>query len=116
MGRWPLGAQTRRRIGFSPMRCSSVAQTSIGLSGCWARASATACSSFFKRLPLFRRGRGRVARAGLLHHAFAETYGIKYDKAVACLVKDRDALLAFYDVPAEHWKHLRTTNPIESSR
>src|SRR3954471_13228054 len=47
MGRWPLGAQTRRRIGFSPMRCSSVAQTSIGLSGCWALASATACSSFF---------------------------------------------------------------------
>src|SRR3954469_22781064 len=34
MGRWPLGAQTRRKIGFSPMRCSSVAQTSIGVSGC----------------------------------------------------------------------------------
>src|SRR3954465_10174944 len=43
--------------------------------------------------------------------AFVETYGVKYDKAVACLVKDRDALLAFYDFPAEHWKHLRTTNP-----
>ena len=41
--------------------------------------------------------------------------GSEYDKAVACLVKDRDALLAFYDVPAEHWKHLRTTNPIEST-
>ena len=40
--------------------------------------------------------------------AFVETYGVKYDKAVACLVKDRDALLAFYDFPAEHWKHLRT--------
>src|ERR1044071_3088682 len=47
--------------------------------------------------------------------AFVETYGVKYDKAVACLVKDRDALLAFYDFPAEHWKHLRTTNPIEST-
>src|SRR3954465_11761309 len=46
--------------------------------------------------------------------AFVETYGVKYDKAVACLAKDRDALLAFYDFPAEHWKHLRTTNPIES--
>ncbi len=34
----------------------------------------------------------------------------KYDKAVECLTKDRDALLAFYDFPAEHWKHLRTTN------
>ena len=47
--------------------------------------------------------------------AFVETYGVKYDKAVACLVKDRDALLAFYDFPAEHWKHLRTTNPMEST-
>ena len=47
--------------------------------------------------------------------AFVETYGVKYDKAVACLMKDREALLAFYDFPAEHWKHLRTTNPIESS-
>ena len=46
---------------------------------------------------------------------FVETWGIKYDKAVECLVKDRDALLAFYDFPAEHWKHLRTTNVIESS-
>ena len=47
--------------------------------------------------------------------AFVETWGIKYDKAVDCLIKDRDALLAFYDFPAEHWKHLRTTNVIESS-
>src|SRR5437773_6910752 len=47
--------------------------------------------------------------------AFVETWGVKYDKAVECLSKDRDALLAFYDFPAEHWKHLRTTNVIESS-
>jgi putative transposase len=47
--------------------------------------------------------------------AFVETYGVKYDKAADCLTKDRDALLAFYDFPAEHWKHLRTTNPIEST-
>ncbi len=47
--------------------------------------------------------------------AFAETWGVKYDKAVECLIKDRDALLTFYDFPAEHWKHLRTTNVIESS-
>ena len=46
---------------------------------------------------------------------FVELYRVKYDKAVACLQKDRDALLAFYDFPAEHWKHLRTTNPIEST-
>jgi transposase-like protein len=47
--------------------------------------------------------------------AFVHSYGVKYDKAVECLVKDRDALLAFYDFPAEHWQHLRTTNPIEST-
>jgi putative transposase len=45
---------------------------------------------------------------------FAEKYGAKYDKAVTCLMKDRDALLTFYDFPAEHWDHLRTSNPIES--
>ena len=42
-------------------------------------------------------------------------YGAKYDKATACLAKDRAGLLTFYDFPAEHWKHLRTTNPIEST-
>lgn len=45
---------------------------------------------------------------------FLETYGVKYERAVAKLVKERDELLAFYDFPAEHWKHIRTTNPIES--
>jgi ABC-type uncharacterized transport system substrate-binding protein len=45
---------------------------------------------------------------------FAEKYGAKYEKAVACLTKDREALLAFFDFPAEHWDHLRTSNPIES--
>ena len=43
-----------------------------------------------------------------------ETYGAKYPKACECLAKDREELLAFYDFPAEHWRHLRTTNPIES--
>jgi putative transposase len=46
---------------------------------------------------------------------FVETYRTKYDKAVDCLTRDRDVLLAFYDFPAEHWTHLRTTNPIEST-
>ena len=45
---------------------------------------------------------------------FAEKYRAKYGRAVECLARDRDALLAFYDFPAEHWDHLRTTNPIES--
>ena len=46
---------------------------------------------------------------------FLEAYGPKYDKAAACLAKDRGVLLTFYDFPAEHWKHVRTTNPIEST-
>jgi putative transposase len=45
---------------------------------------------------------------------FVEKYAAKYPKAVECLTKDRDALLAFFDFPAEHWDHLRTSNPIES--
>jgi putative transposase len=45
---------------------------------------------------------------------FEKKYGAKYKDAVECLTKDRDALLAFYDYPAEHWDHVRTTNPIES--
>ena len=45
---------------------------------------------------------------------FVEKYGAKYARAAECLTKDRVALLAFYDFPAEHWDHLRTTNPIES--
>lgn len=45
---------------------------------------------------------------------FVELYKAKYPKAVQCLLKDKDDLLAFYDFPAEHWVHIRTTNPIES--
>jgi len=47
--------------------------------------------------------------------AFIAAYEVKYDKAAECLAKDRQALLAFYDFPPEHWKHLRTSNPIEST-
>jgi transposase-like protein len=46
---------------------------------------------------------------------FLATYGAKYPQACECLAKDREALLCFYDFPAEHWGHLRTTNPIEST-
>ena len=55
------------------------------------------------------------AGAEMAFDAFIESHSGKYEKAVNCLAKDRDALLAFYDFPAEHWKHLRTTNPIEST-
>jgi transposase-like protein len=58
---------------------------------------------------------GTRAEADAAFDFFAETYGVKYDKAVAKLIKDRDVLLAFYDFPAEHWKHIRTSNPIEST-
>jgi putative transposase len=46
---------------------------------------------------------------------FAATFQAKYPKAVECLLKDKDEMLAFYDFPAEHWQHLRTSNPIEST-
>ena len=46
---------------------------------------------------------------------FLATYRPKYPAATSCLEKDREALLAFYDFPAEHWIHIRTTNPIEST-
>src|SRR5947209_18525813 len=50
----------------------------------------------------------------LAFDAFVETWGVKYEKPVDCLTKDRDALLALYDFPAEHCNHLRTTTPIET--
>lgn len=54
----------------------------------------------------------RAAEDALDH--FCEVFDAKHPKAVECLVKDRDELLAFYNFPAEHWVHIRTTNPIES--
>ena len=56
--------------------------------------------------------RGDAERA---FDAFIEAYELKYERAAHCLAKDREPLLTFYDFPAEHWKHLRTTNPIEST-
>jgi transposase-like protein len=46
---------------------------------------------------------------------FVNAYEAKYPKAAQCLQKDKDSLLTFYDFPAEHWRHIRTTNPIEST-
>jgi putative transposase len=45
---------------------------------------------------------------------FVATYQSKYPKATECLLKDQEQRMAFYDFPAEHWQHLRTSNPIES--
>ena len=55
----------------------------------------------------------RAAAEGAVN-VFVEKYGAKYPRAAECLTKAQDALLAFYDFPAEHWDHLRTSNPIES--
>jgi putative transposase len=55
------------------------------------------------------------AEANAAFDFFIKAYGVKYDRAVKCLIKDRADLLAFCDFPAEHWKHIRTTNPIEST-
>ena len=55
------------------------------------------------------------AEADRAFDLFAATYQAKYPKAAECLTKDRDVLLTFYDFPAEHWMHIRTTNPIEST-
>jgi len=55
------------------------------------------------------------AQAEKAFDRFVKGYGAKYPKAVECLKKDRAALLAFYDFPAEHWTHIRTSNPIEST-
>ena len=49
------------------------------------------------------------------YELFLRTYETKYPKATDCLLKDRESLLAFYDFPAEHWQHIRTTNPIGST-
>jgi putative transposase len=59
-------------------------------------------------------GASTRAEAEAAIDVFAEKYAARYGQAVACLTKDREALLAFFDFPAEHWDHLRTSNPIES--
>ncbi len=55
------------------------------------------------------------ANASKAVDAFVATYNAKYPKAAACLTKDKEQMIAFFDFPAEHWIHLRTSNPIEST-
>jgi putative transposase len=55
------------------------------------------------------------AAAEQAFQGFLDRYGAKYPKAAECLTKDRETLLRFYDFPAQHWSHIRTTNPIEST-
>jgi putative transposase len=88
---------------------------------CWVHKSANVLNKAAKSAqPGMKQGLREVwmapdrAAAEKAINGFALKYGAKYDKAVECLTKDREALLAFFDFPAEHWVHLRTTNPIES--
>jgi putative transposase len=89
---------------------------------CWVHKTANVLDKLPKRLqPAAKEQLHQIwmaekkADAQQAFDTFLETYHAKYPKAVECLQKDRDVLLAFYDFPAEHWIHLRTTNPIEST-
>lgn len=89
---------------------------------CWVHKTANVLDKLPKRLqPAAKEQLHQIwmaatrADAQQAFDTFLETYRAKYPKAVECLQKDREVLLAFYDFPAEHWIHLRTTNPIEST-
>ena len=88
---------------------------------CWVHKTA----NILAKLPKAKQAAAKLAlqeiwmaetreEANKAFELFIKKYEAKYPKAVACLVKDREQLLVFYDFPAEHWRHLRTTNPIES--
>jgi len=89
---------------------------------CWVHKTANVLDKLPKRLqPEAKEKLHQIwmaptkADADQAFDLFVATYEAKYAKATECLSKDRDALLTFYDFPAEHWIHLRTTNPIEST-
>jgi len=88
---------------------------------CWVHKTANVLNKFPKSMhpavkadlrEIWQAETRAMAEAAL--DTFAEKYGAKYEKAVTCLTKEREALLAFYGFPADHWDHLRTGNPIES--
>lgn len=89
---------------------------------CWVHKSANVLDALPKSAqPSAKAALAEIWGAEDIDHArsalagFAKQYGAKFPKAVAKLTDDEQALLAFYDYPAEHWIHLRTTNPIEST-
>src|SRR5690606_2231346 len=89
---------------------------------CWVHKTANVLDKLPKRLQVAAKEKlHQIWMADTRENAnqafdlFLETYEAKYPKACECLAKDREELLAFYDFPAEHWVHLRTTNPIEST-
>jgi transposase-like protein len=88
---------------------------------CWLHKTANILNKVPKSVQLAMKadlrevhGAPTRAAAAAAIDIFAQKYGAKYPRAVECLTKDREALLAFFDFPAEHWDHLRTSNPIES--
>lgn len=89
---------------------------------CWVHKTANVLDKLPKRLqPAAKEKLHEIwmsatkAEAERAFDLFVATYSSKFPKATECLSKDRQALLTFYDFPAEHWRHLRTTNPIEST-
>jgi len=89
---------------------------------CWVHKTANVLDKLPHKLqPTAKQGLHQIwlapsrAEAEKAFTLFLKTYQAKYPQAASCLEKDRAALLAFYDFPAEHWVHLRTTNPIEST-
>ena len=88
---------------------------------CWVHKVKNVLNCFPKQMaPAVKSDLDNIQHAGTRKAAeaalavFSEKYEVKYPKGVACLIKDQDAMLAFFDFPAEHWGHLRTSNPIES--
>jgi len=81
---------------------------------CWVHKTANVLNYLPKAVQEIWMAEDRASARAAFDH-FVETYQAKYPKAVSCLEKGREALLAFYDFPAEHWAHIRTTNPIEST-
>jgi putative transposase len=89
---------------------------------CWVHKTANVLNKLPKKLqPNAKSALWEIYRAETKTDAnqafnrFIKTYQAKYPEATDCLDKDRDVLLRFYDFPAEHWKHIRSTNPIEST-
>ena len=89
---------------------------------CWVHKTANVLAALPKSVhPGARRALAEISQAesrdqaAAALEAFAVDYGVKWPKAVAKVTGDAEALLAFYDYPAEHWVHLRTTNPVEST-
>ena len=89
---------------------------------CWVHKTANVLNKLPKKLqPQAKSALWEIYRAetkadaNVAFNRFLQTYKAKYPEATECLVKDRDVLLTFYDFPAEHWQHIRSTNPIEST-